>query len=156
MVRLADAGSSVGVTWARAAGGLYADSFRALALAGGRVVVGGSVVPVAAFGSIVVDSPVGVPVAALGIIADAAILAVAPMQPLESLALYPNPAHAWATLRLPASPTGPLQLFDMLGREVRRFAEPTSSRELLLDLRGIPAGLYVVRAGTTSRQLLVE
>lgn len=160
VVRLTDAGSSAGVTWARAAGGLFNDSFRALALVNGKVVVGGSVVPLAAFGTTVVTGPVGVSVAALGIIADPAIvvLAATPAQPREPLVLdlYPNPAHNQAIVRLPAATTDPLQLFDAMGREVRRFASPTSTTEKVLDLRGLPAGLYVVRAGNTSRQLVVE
>ncbi|GAB3745109.1 hypothetical protein GCM10027594_23730 [Hymenobacter agri] len=157
VVRLADAGSSASVTWAQTAGGMGTDVFRALALAGGQVVVGGSVTPLAAFGSLVVERPIGVPVATLATIGDAAILATAAARPQEPLTLYPNPAHGWATLRLTAAGAGPIQLFDLLGREVRRYnAGSSTTSDVRLDLHGIPAGIYVVRAGTASRQLLVE
>lgn len=155
VLRLADAGSSVSVAWARAAGGLGADNFRALALVGGQVVVGGSVTPLAAFGSIVVNDPLGVSVAALGVIADQAVLSVAAGRVPEPLALYPNPAHDRTTLRLPAGAVA-VQLFDAMGREVRRYAAPGGTAETVLDLRGLPAGVYVVRAGISSQRLLVE
>ena len=80
--------------------------------------------------------------------------------PAGSLLLlaHPNPAHGTATLRLPAGcmPTE-LLLFDPLGRELRHFAAPApGATEALLDLRGLPAGLYLLRIGEATGKLVVE
>ena len=155
VLRLADGGSTVSVTWAQAAGGLGADFFQALALSGGRVVVGGSVTPVAAFGSLVVTAPEGLAVAAIGVLADPALLAATPAQLREPLALFPNPAHQQATVRALAG-AEILRLFDVLGREVRHYAVPAGATEAVLDLRGLPVGLYILRSAQGSRQLQVE
>jgi hypothetical protein len=156
VLRLADGGSNVSIAWARAAGGLYTDDFEGLALVAGQVVVGGRATPLAAFGSNVLAGPIGVTSAVIGVLADPAVLSVAPDLPREPLALYPNPAQDRTTLRLPAASAGPLQLFDAMGREVRRYAAPAGNPEVTLDLHGLPAGVYIVRTGNSSRQLLVE
>ena len=71
-------------------------------------------------------------------------------------ALFPNPAHGAATLRLPATaPRLPLTLADALGRVVRRYPAPAGP-DAVLDLRGLPAGTYVVRCGLLSQRLVVE
>ena len=71
-------------------------------------------------------------------------------------ALFPNPAHGAATLRLPAgAPRLPLTLADALGRVVRRYPAPATA-EADLDLRGLPAGAYVLRCGELSQRLVVE
>jgi hypothetical protein len=71
-------------------------------------------------------------------------------------AFYPNPAHGSATLRLPAgAPRLPLTLTDALGRTVRRYPAPATA-EAVLDLRGLPAGAYVLRCGQVSQRLAVE
>ena len=82
----------------------------------------------------------------------------APRTALPPLALYPNPAHGTATVALPASATPAiLTLADALGREVRRFAAPApGATQALLDLRGLPAGLYLLRAGEATGKLIIE
>ncbi|MBO2009355.1 hypothetical protein [Hymenobacter negativus] len=71
--------------------------------------------------------------------------------------LFPNPAHGTATLRLPAgAPRLPLILTDALGRTVRRYPAPAASADAELDLRGLPAGAYVVRCGEFTQRLVVE
>ncbi|MBH8557792.1 T9SS type A sorting domain-containing protein [Hymenobacter negativus] len=83
-------------------------------------------------------------------------LATTPTDARVAATLYPNPAHGTATLRLPAgAPRQPLTLTDALGRPVRRYPAPTSA-EAELDLRGLPAGTYVVRCGQLSQRLVVE
>ena len=73
-----------------------------------------------------------------------------------ALRLYPNPAYDYAMVQLlPGSAKMPLVLLDALGREVRRYPAPAGA-EATLDLRGLPAGLYVVRAGSGSVRLVVE
>ena len=67
----------------------------------------------------------------------------------SAFTLAPNPATA--TVRLlgltPAAP--PAVLLDGLGRVVR-------TGSTALDVRGLPAGLYLVRVGTASQRLVVE
>jgi hypothetical protein len=71
-------------------------------------------------------------------------------------ALYPNPAHGTATLRLPVgAPHLPLTLTDAQGRLVRRYPAPATT-EAALDLRGLPAGVYLVRCGQYAQRLVVE
>lgn len=75
-----------------------------------------------------------------------------------TLSVFPAPAHGAATLRLPAAVPAETSfaLLDALGRSVRRFAVPAHASEASLDLRGLPAGLYVVRGSGTSARLVVE
>lgn len=71
--------------------------------------------------------------------------------------LAPNPAATAVRLTRPAS-AAPLAvvLLDALGRSVRRATLAAGQRETTLDLHGLAAGLYVVRAGAASRRLVVE
>ena len=83
-------------------------------------------------------------------------LATTPAHVTPAAQLYPNPAHGTTTLRLPAgAPRLPVNLTDALGRTVRRYAAPATA-EAELDLRGLPAGTYVVRCGAYSQRLVVE
>ena len=72
--------------------------------------------------------------------------------------VFPNPAAEELQLRFPvaARPTS-LRLYDGQGRLVRAFAEATARA---LSLRGLPAGLYVLRARLNgqevSRRVAVE
>ena len=69
--------------------------------------------------------------------------------------VYPNPAATAATVET-ASPTR-LTLLDLTGRRVR--TEPALARTHALDLSGLAAGVYLVRAesadGHTGVQRLV-
>ena len=57
---------------------------------------------------------------------------------------------------MPTSATRqPLTLTDALGRTVRRYLAPATA-EAELDLRGLPAGAYIVRCGEYSQRLVVE
>ena len=79
---------------------------------------------------------------------DNTLLAAAPATAARpAFSLWPNPAHGTATVRLPAgAEAGPLLLLDGLGRTVRHFATPVrGATDALLDLRGLPAGPYVLR-----------
>ena len=89
---------------------------------------------------------------------DNTLLAAAPGKAAAPLSLWPNPAHGAATVRLPAgAETGPLVLLDNLGRVVRHFATPASgATDALLDLRGLPAGPYVLRGAGRAQRLAVE
>ena len=83
-------------------------------------------------------------------------LATAAAQAAPAAQLFPNPAHGTATLRLPAAAARlPLTLTDALGRLVRQYPAP-AGLEAVLDLRGLPAGVYLVRCGELSQRLVVE
>ncbi len=66
--------------------------------------------------------------------------------------LVPNPAHSF--VRLPGATAGAaIELLDATGRPVRRYAPGAP----VLDLTGLPPGLYLVRvAGQRPARLLVE
>ena len=49
----------------------------------------------------------------------------------------------------------PLLLTDALGRIVRRYPAPAGP-DATLDLRGLPAGVYVVGCGQVTQRLVVE
>ena len=83
-------------------------------------------------------------------------LATAAPRAAPAAQLFPNPAHGSATLRLPAdAPRRSLTLSDAQGRVVRRYPAPTTA-EAALDLRGLPAGVYLVRCGDLRQRLVVE
>lgn len=86
----------------------------------------------------------------------ARVLGVAVGTPTSSLSLHPNPARSTAQLTLAAVPAAPVavRLLDNVGRVVR--TQTASQQALTLDLQGLPAGLYTVRAGTSHQQLVVE
>jgi hypothetical protein len=67
----------------------------------------------------------------------------------NALEIYPNPASGTVQLRLPGVPTAraaTVAVLDMLGRPVRqRTAQLSATAATLVDLHGLPAGLYAVR-----------
>ncbi len=81
-------------------------------------------------------------------------LAAAVSPTSTAFALLPNPASG--TTRVVAETPLPavVEVRDALGRVVRRVAGGTTS--CTLDVRGLAAGIYTVRAGTTARRLVVE
>jgi len=81
-----------------------------------------------------------------GVVTSAKNGSVAP----EALFCYPNPAAPEASVRLSRPVAG--ALLDGLGRTVRRL--PSAADRL--DVRGLPAGLYLLRAtdGATSRLVI--
>lgn len=76
----------------------------------------------------------------------------------EPLLVYPNPARQTAFVQLngPGPANAPVQVIDALGREVRHAPAPPAGTTLKIPLRGLPAGLYVVRCGVLSQRLVVE
>ncbi|GAB3635778.1 hypothetical protein GCM10027422_13680 [Hymenobacter arcticus] len=70
------------------------------------------------------------------------VLAAHPAQPVPGLAIYPNPAHATATIDLALAAPAQVQVLDALGRVVATQALPRAGT---LDLRGLAAGTYLVR-----------
>ncbi|MEP0545821.1 MAG: T9SS type A sorting domain-containing protein [Rhodothermales bacterium] len=69
---------------------------------------------------------------------------------VSSLSVYPNPARASATvaLTLDAAANARVVVYDVLGRAVAMLADGAlgaGTHELMLDGRGLPVGVYVVR-----------
>lgn len=75
-----------------------------------------------------------------------------------SVQVYPNPAHQQFTVQLPAVP-GARQvqatLLNALGQEVRRHtaALPAAGLQLPIDVRGLKAGVYVLRLRAGQEEL---
>jgi hypothetical protein len=160
--RIVENGSGAGFAWALPAGGSSVDRAEGLALSGSNLYVVGHAVLPAQFGALA--TPVGSPSALAGFLAritDTALPTRATTM-LAADALYPNPAHGTATVRVPAAadvPTATLTLLDALGRAVRTQAAATGTTATF-DLAGLAPGMYALRvqAGTTLavRQLVVE
>ena len=75
-----------------------------------------------------------------------------------ALTVSPNPAHGTVRVTLAvgtgAGPAPRVDLLDATGRLVRRATSVADAATF--DLTGLPAGVYVVRAGALSRRLVVE
>ena len=83
-------------------------------------------------------------------------LAAQPAAEAGALTLAPNPAQGRATLTLTLPAPAVAQVLDALGREVRRQALPARATTAVLDLAGLPPGLYLVRAGSGTTRLVLK
>jgi hypothetical protein len=72
-----------------------------------------------------------------------------------SLSLYPNPTTTGATLT-GAQPGAVVSVFDAVGRSVASATANAAGSAALLLPAGLPAGVYVVRAGPQALRLTVE
>jgi hypothetical protein len=72
------------------------------------------------------------------------------------LSLYPNPARGGAATLTGAQPGTVATVFDALGREVTQATADAAGTAALALPAGLPAGVYVVRAGTKAVRLTVE
>ncbi|GAB3725752.1 hypothetical protein GCM10027594_07280 [Hymenobacter agri] len=156
VAKLSSAGSFL---WAQQAGGVSYDEASSLLVNGSNVYVAGFFgSSVAAFGTTTLINPdASGYLGFLASLTDATLTATtAAIGPLEPAQLFPNPAHHTVTLRLPVGTVpAPLILTDALGRAVRRYPAPISP-ETSLDLRGLPAGLYLLRGVGLAQRLVVE
>ncbi|MGY3088743.1 fructose-1-phosphate kinase PfkB-like protein [Hymenobacter sp. UYAg731] len=158
VAKLTNAGGTGSFAWAQRAGGIGNDYATALAVNGTSVYVAGDFQsPTAGFGTItLVNSNPPLPLGYLAALTDPTLTATTAGHPLIPAQLFPNPAHGTATLRLPAGTApAPLTLTDALGRAVRRYPAPAGP-EVALDLRGLPAGLYLLRGAGPAQRLAVE
>ena len=69
-------------------------------------------------------------------------LMIASLKPV--LEVYPNPAEDKATITLPGDGGSELTITDLTGRIVKQVAVPVGQKEIILDLNGIPGGIYNV------------
>lgn len=165
VAKVTDAGTSGPFVWAKSAGGAGntgtnpsrdVDNARALALSGNTVFVAGRTYSAtASFAPLTLTNPTGNAVGFLATLTDPTLTASRSGLADASPTPYPNPARGTATVRWPSGQAQPLTIFDALGREVRRYPAPTAA-ETTLDLHGLPAGLYVLRCGSSRQQLVVE
>jgi len=71
------------------------------------------------------------------------------------LRLYPNPAQRAAHAQVPRG-TREVTLLNALGQTLRTVAVAPAATDVALPLAGLPAGVYVVRAGAAIGRLVVE
>lgn len=161
VARLTDTGPSAAFTGALQAGGLGNDNSLGMALSGTKPVLVGSFNATATFGTQAITNAAAYSENAfLALLAPGVLLATIPNGTSPYPALYPNPAHTHATVRLPVG-AGPamLTLLDALGRAVRSQVAPTGA-DYLLDLAGLAPGVYALRVRVgetqTTHRLVVE
>lgn len=166
VAKLIDSGSTSSFTWVQQASnrGNYSNHVNELAVSGNSVhVVGNLYNATTDFGPLSVTVPNFLPptpgpslcVGYLATLTDPTLTATA-LPRAAPPALYPNPAHHTATLRLPVGTApAPLILCDAQGRAVRRYPAP-ATLETTLDLQNLPAGLYLLRGAGPAQRLVVE
>jgi hypothetical protein len=78
--------------------------------------------------------------------------------PPPALKLYPNPAHDYLSVELPfrLPQGGRWHLRDLQGRPLRSGALPLGQPLLMLDLAGLPGGVYVFELALPDGRRLVE
>jgi hypothetical protein len=160
VARLQDAGSTGSFAWVQRGGSADNDYCRTLASSGTTLLVGGSAGLPASFGTQVLAGTSSSGAGFFATITDATGLATAAPVALAEDALYPNPAHGAATVRVPvAKGTATLTLLDGLGRTVRTQLAATG-QDYALDLAGLAPGVYAlcVQAGAAvaTQKLVVE
>ena len=141
--------------WATRAGGSDADGGSGVAIdnSGSVVVTGAFLSPTITFGATTLSNPASpgpaIFLARLG--GTTGLPEAAGDQP--QLTLTPNPARTTVQLTGATGPTA--TLLDGLGRVVGTAAI-TPAGAATLDVRALPAGLYLLRAGGATRRLVVE
>jgi hypothetical protein len=70
--------------------------------------------------------------------------------PIEAFRTYPNPATTQLTVEL--TTPGDVQLIDLQGRILRQYVNISSP--LVIDTSTLPAGLYLVRSGGVTKQIV--
>ena len=84
-----------------------------------------------------------------------AVLATRPATAAPALEVFPNPArNAVSVAGVP--PGQPVRVFDVLGRQVLTGQMPAQGLLHLALPAGLPAGVYLGRAGAQARRLVVE
>lgn len=160
VTKLADAGPTATFSWARQAGSnADGESAATMALQGTTLVVGGSAIPPAAFGSLLLTGAAGATTGFLATLTDPTLTAATPFLRAKNLAVFPNPAHTAATVQLPAVPgttQATLTLTDALGRAVRTYQVPlpAAGATAVLPLAGLAPGFYHLRVQAGGQQAI--
>ena len=107
----------------------------------------------ASSGPVTISTPGGVLTSNTPFVLGGALAVTRPVG--AALGMYPNPARTQVRVQAPAGATR-VQLYDALGRLTRTVPTAAGTVPTLLPLAGLPAGMYVVRAGAATARLLVE
>ena len=147
--------------WVQAvrAGGQGNDVASAIAVdTEGNVVVAGSCNSPASFGAVTLSGATNYPMAFVARFGNTTVLATHAAAPATDFTLAPNPTTSLVRLTWAETiPTSrPVQLFDALGRELRRQQLPARATAATLDVAGLTPGFYLVRCGTATGKLQVE
>lgn len=147
---LRDAQRTGSFEWVQPIGGQESNTSGAvLAQQGAQVYVGGFFTgPAARLGHQTLSGVEGTETGYWAVLTNEAVLSTAAALQPKKMELYPNPAHDQVRVVRPTGTTSTYYtLLDALGRVVRTYGLPTSqsSRSLVLDLRGVPAGVYLLR-----------
>ncbi|MBL7826216.1 MAG: T9SS type A sorting domain-containing protein [Saprospiraceae bacterium] len=85
-------------------------------------------------------------------------ITTAPIYPSDSLDLFPNPTAATATLRYGSIPVEEIRVFDPSGKWLQTI-EVSEKEQTEINLKNLPAGLYILRIltdqGTLTKELAI-
>lgn len=154
VARLLDAGPSSTYTWG--AGSTTTTNIcqgAALALNGSTVYVGGYGYGTIGFGATILPPVSPYDAGFLAVLGNAVALTATPEAASLTLRLYPNPASGSATLS-GAIRGATVLILDALGRSVAKTTANASGTAMLPA--GLPAGIYLVRAGAGTVRWVVE
>jgi hypothetical protein len=165
VARIAETATGASFAWALPAGGAGGGRATGLAISNSTLYTVGAVSGTSTtFGNLTVPLATTNANNGNGFVAEIAdvTLPTRAATPLAADALYPNPAHGTATVRVPGAAeatTATLTLLDGLGRAVRAQVAPTGTTAAF-DLTGLAPGVYALRvqagAALAVRQLVVE
>jgi hypothetical protein len=165
VAKLTDLGNSSAFSWIQQAGGPTYDVAGAVAVQGSAVYVGCTVSPPASFGNIpTVGNPNSSFTGVLASLSDV-VLATHSTLPKASFAVYPNPASASTTIKIPAVANvtqATLTLTDALGRQVHTQSLRLQAAGIMVEmpLHNLAPGVYrlCVQLGTqqAAQALLIQ
>ena len=167
LAKYTDNGATGALAWPLVGGGYLTDFGNGVAVSGQNVLCVGFFYPTGVFGSysITPSSSTITLTTVLARVLDTSLtpLAVrgAALNGGVGLALFPNPApaghgHGGAATLSGAAPGTAVTVFDGLGRPVTSATADASGTAALVLPAGLPAGVYVVRAGSQALRLVVE
>ncbi|RAK64049.1 T9SS type A sorting domain-containing protein [Hymenobacter edaphi] len=149
VTKLLDAGSTGSFAWTKQAGGSSSDGAYGLALSGGLLYLTGGLSQGGSFDGTTLTGQTSF----LAALADPT-LATKPLT-TSPLAIYPNPARDEVRVRVPTH-AGPVTLMDATGRRLRLVTPLPGQADVRVPLQGLPAGVYVLRAGAATGRLVKQ
>jgi hypothetical protein len=86
---------------------------------------------------------------------------------MASVQVYPNPTQGELTIEISDYPTSDMMIYDMMGRTVgaNLYGRPnigrpqigqsqTGQSQIVLDVSGLPSGVYILRIGTQTAKFI--
>lgn len=70
----------------------------------------------------------------------------------SNLTLYPNPTNNYVRIEMPGTQSLTVEVFNIQGQRVMRHRSSTDA--MILDLRNLPSGMYIIRAGGCTQRLI--